>query len=105
MQSRSSSKLHSPKKQGHTIQQSEGFAHAQSYPRVHELNNKIAIILAHCELMGLQRSAHASESSKHLSVIRKAAQSIAEIVANRQFTSDRSVVHDLAALNTKETRG
>jgi signal transduction histidine kinase len=45
----------------------------------HELNNKLGIILTHCELVRLQIPAE-SKSSQHLRAIRNAAQAIADII-------------------------
>ncbi len=51
-------------------------------PLAHDLNNKIAIILTHCELATV-RAALDANTSKHLHVIRDAAKCIADMVGNR----------------------
>jgi hypothetical protein len=50
-------------------------------PLAHDLNNKIAIILTHCELVTF-RVALDSKASRHLYVIRDAAKCIADMVRN-----------------------
>ncbi len=64
--------------QAQTIQTSEGSAPTMP-PLVHDLNNKVFIILSHCHLMSLQCPLD-SKSSRHLQAIRNAAQCIADIV-------------------------
>jgi hypothetical protein len=50
-------------------------------PLAHDLNNKIAIILTHCELVSLQVAID-SKASRHLYSIRDAAKCIADMVGN-----------------------
>ena len=50
-------------------------------PLAHDLNNKIAIILTHCSLLTGQSGLDA-RTSRHLHVIRDAAQCIADMVGN-----------------------
>ncbi len=64
--------------QAQTIQTSEGSAPTMP-PLVHDLNNKVFIILSHCHLMSL-RCPLDSQNSRHLRAIRNAAQRIADII-------------------------
>ena len=50
-------------------------------PLAHDLNNQIAIILTHCELV-TPKSALDSKASRHLLAIRNAAQYMADMVRN-----------------------
>jgi hypothetical protein len=69
--------------QSHSSSSSQESARPQAAcPLAHELNNKIAIILTHCELVILQ-SALDSKASRHLQVIRDAATCTADMVGNR----------------------
>jgi hypothetical protein len=73
---------------------SSSVSHESVLPRTtctlaHDLNNKIAIILTHCELVIVQ-SALDSKASRHLHVIREAAKCIADMVGNHQCSSDEA---------------
>jgi hypothetical protein len=69
--------------------QPETPAHHSVYLQIHQLNNKLAIILAHCELM---KSRTIPGGLKHLSAIHKAATSIAEMVGEAQVNSIGNVI-------------
>jgi hypothetical protein len=69
--------------QSHSSSSSQESARPQAAcPLAHDLNNKIAIILTHCELVILQPALD-SKASRHLQVIRDAATCIADMVGNR----------------------
>lgn len=53
----------------------------RTHTRIHEVNNNLMTIMAHCELM--KSWTPAPEALKHLTAIRKAAASIAEIVGSK----------------------
>jgi hypothetical protein len=71
------------------IEMSTSLIQHESRTLRHELNNKLGIILAHCELMSLEASID-SATSKHLLEIRNAARSIADMIGIRGLSRPHS---------------
>jgi hypothetical protein len=104
MQSRptSKSKLYSRANESEPSQQPALPKRLRAYPRIHQLNNDLMTIFAHCELL---QSRTAQEGLRHLTAIRNAARSIAEIVGKGRVNPNGSVFScALAALNKTEKR-
>jgi hypothetical protein len=85
----SKSKLHSAANQGGPGKQSDMLRCPRAYPRIHQLNNSLMTILVHCELM---KSSVTPEGFEHLSAIRSAATSIAEVVGKGRVNSNGGVL-------------
>ncbi len=87
MQLRPASKLKAPLESSHNFKTPEAATHSHARCLLeHDLNNQLAIILAHCDLLRTRVSV-ATKGSQNVQAIRSAAECIAEIVTTHQCTS------------------